>query len=51
MSFVYDWSTKSSEIVMWDAKTMDDKPVFRAATHARVPHGFHSFFVTENELE
>jgi carotenoid cleavage dioxygenase-like enzyme len=48
MSFVYDWKTKSSEIVMWDALTMDDEPVFRAATKARVPHGFHSYFVPEN---
>ena len=45
MTFVYDWSTDSSEIVMWDAKSMNDEPVFRAATKERVPHGFHSYFV------
>jgi len=51
MTFVYDWSNSTSEIVMWDAKTMDVEPVFRAATKARVPQGFHSYFVHEDELE
>jgi len=32
MSFVYDWATKKSEFVMWDAKTMDETPVLRAET-------------------
>jgi len=51
MSFVFDWSTNSSEIVIWDAKTMSDEPILRAPTKARVPHGFHSFFVPEDDLE
>jgi len=51
MSFVYDWEKKTSEFVMWDAKTMADDPVFSAPTQARVPHGFHTFFVQEDDLE
>jgi carotenoid cleavage dioxygenase-like enzyme len=51
MSFVFDWDKNTSEFVMWDAKTMDDKPVFSAPTKARVPHGFHTFFVPEVDLE
>jgi len=45
MSFVYDWETRKSEFVMWDAKTMDPTPVMRAETNERVPNGFHTFFV------
>ena len=51
MCFVWDWETEESEFVMWDAKTMDETPVFRARTKARVPHGFHTFFVHEDDLE
>ena len=51
MSFVYDWETKTSEFVMWDAKTMDDEPVMVAPTKIRVPNGFHTIFVPEDELE
>jgi carotenoid cleavage dioxygenase-like enzyme len=45
MSFVYDWETNKSEFVMWDAKTMDNKPILRADCNLRVPNGFHTFFV------
>ena len=51
MTFVYDWDSDQSELVMWDAKTMEEKPVLRAKMKTRVPHGFHSYFVTEDELE
>lgn len=51
MSFVYDWTTKTSEFMMWDAKTMDETPVFSAPTRSRVPHGFHTYFVSEKDLE
>jgi len=51
MSFVYDTATDKSEFVMWDAKTMDPTPVLRTSCKARVPHGFHTFFVHEDELE
>ena len=51
MSFVYDYETDKSEFVMWDAKTMDSTPVLRTSCKARVPHGFHTYFVHENDLE
>ena len=51
MSFVYDWETKTSEFVMWDALSMSEEPVFVAPTKVRVPNGFHSIFVPEAELE
>lgn len=51
MTFVWDWSSQTSEIVMWDAKTMDEEPILRVATRSRVPMGFHSYFVPEDELE
>ena len=37
MSFVYDWEKKSSEFVMWDAKTMADERRRRR----RSPHPVH----------
>lgn len=51
MSFVYDWVTKKSEFVMWDAKSMSDEPIMVAPTKVRVPNGFHSIFIAETELE
>ena len=51
MTFVFDCETNKSEFVMWDAKTMDSKPVVRAQTQERVPNGFHTYFVHEDELE
>ena len=51
MSFVYDWEAKTSEFVMWDAKTMDEVPVVAVKTKDRVPHGFHTTFVAEKDLE
>ena len=32
MCFDYDWKTQTSKFVMWDAKTMDSKPVLQART-------------------
>ena len=51
MSFVYDYKTDSSEFVMWDAKTMEEEPVLRASCKTRVPNGFHTFFVQDDDLE
>jgi carotenoid cleavage dioxygenase-like enzyme len=51
MTFLYDWETKKSEFVMWDAKTMSDEAVMRAEMNKRVPNGFHSYFVAEGDLE
>lgn len=51
MSFVYDWKTEKTEFRMWDAKTMDETPVLRAETNKRVPNGFHTFFVNDQDLD
>jgi carotenoid cleavage dioxygenase-like enzyme len=51
MTFLYDWDTKESEFVMWNAKTMSDEAVMRAPMNKRVPHGFHTYFVAEDQLE
>jgi len=51
MCFVYDWQTQTSEFVMWDAKTMDSRPVLQARTNERVPNGIHTFFVPEDQLQ
>jgi len=51
MTFVHDWTTNTSEFVMWDALTMQEEPVLRVALKRRVPYGFHSYFVTEEEME
>lgn len=36
---------------MWDAKSMSDEAVMRAPMNKRVPNGFHSNFVIEDDLE
>jgi len=43
MTFVYDWATKESSFVMWDAKTLE--VCVEAPLKDRVPHGFHGLFV------
>ena len=50
MCFVYDWKTKETQFVMWDAHTFQKDSVFEANTKSRVPHGFHTYFVTETEM-
>lgn len=51
MSFVYDWKTDKSQFLMWDAKTMNSNPALRADCECRVPNGFHTFFVQDDDLE
>lgn len=43
MTFVYDWETKQSSFMMWDAQTFELK--VDAPLKDRVPHGFHGLFV------
>lgn len=47
MTTVYDWKSNKSQFVMWDAKTL--KVVLKADLDTRVPNGFHSTFVQEND--
>ena len=46
MTFVHDWTTDSSQFVMWDAKTLDC--ILKADLGVRVPNGFHGTFVHES---
>lgn len=47
MTCMHDWKQDKAQFVMWDAKTM--KEVVRCNMKSRVPHGFHSYFVHEND--
>lgn len=49
--FVHDENTGKSEVNVIDAKTMSSEPVAVVPLPARVPYGFHAFFVTEEQLK
>ncbi len=54
MTAVHNWKTDESEFVMWDASALGEggnEPVLRAGLEQRVPNGFHSMFVPEEELD
>jgi len=52
MTVVHDWKADKSQFVMWDSKAMnndgDKVEVLRTDLEQRVPYGFHSTFVHEN---
>ncbi|KAJ3697814.1 hypothetical protein LUZ61_001519 [Rhynchospora tenuis] len=48
--FVHDENTGKSAVNVIDAKTMSSEPVAVVELPARVPYGFHAFFVTEEQL-
>jgi len=45
MTIVYDWSTKKSQLVIWDACSLNE--LLRMQLRDRVPEGFHTVFVEE----
>ncbi|XP_024518892.1 carotenoid 9,10(9',10')-cleavage dioxygenase 1 isoform X2 [Selaginella moellendorffii] len=51
ISFVYDEGAGKSEAVVIDAKTMAADPVAVVSIPVRIPYGFHSIFVNEDQLE
>ena len=51
VTYVYDEVKNESECVVYDAKTMNNKPVARVKLPSRVPYGFHCTFVTEDQLK
>jgi carotenoid cleavage dioxygenase-like enzyme len=51
LTFVYDESTKTSDFVVYDAKTMSSDPVALVCLPVRVPHGFHGLFISEAQLK
>lgn len=42
--------TVRTDLCVWNAKTMDEKPIAVVKLPARVPLGFHALFVSEAEL-
>ena len=51
IGFVHDEARESSELLILDARTMDEKPVARVTIPGRVPHGFHALWVPDDEGE
>ncbi|KAL6763314.1 retinal pigment epithelial membrane protein-domain-containing protein [Haematococcus lacustris] len=49
--YVYDPTLDTSTMNVYDAKTMDPEPLARVRLPRRVPHGFHTLFVTEKQLK
>ena len=53
VTFVHDElaGSKGSSLVVYDAKTMSDKPVARVPLPHRVPYGFHCHHMNEEEFQ
>lgn len=51
MTYVHDDTSGSSELVVYDARTMSGVPVASVQLPQRVPYGFHGTFVTETEFQ
>lgn len=45
MSYVYDASAGTSELVILDAGAVEEEPVARVLIPARIPYGFHGAWV------
>jgi len=51
LTFVFDENTSSSQFLIFDAKTMSDKPLASVHLPQRVPYGFHGIYVTEDQIQ
>ncbi|CAM6085521.1 unnamed protein product [Calypogeia fissa] len=51
LSFVHDENTGKSEVVVIDGRTMSSNPVAVIEIPSRVLYGFHSLFMTEEQLQ
>ncbi|KXS15832.1 carotenoid oxygenase [Gonapodya prolifera JEL478] len=49
--FVRNEEAETSELHVYDAKSMDAKPVARITLPHRVPFGFHGLWVTQEQIE
>ncbi|KAK9074325.1 hypothetical protein SSX86_006923 [Deinandra increscens subsp. villosa] len=49
--FTHDEGTGKSTVTVIDAKTMSPDSVAIVSLPQRVPHGFHAFFVTEEQIQ
>ncbi|MEO0459073.1 MAG: carotenoid oxygenase family protein [Cyanobacteria bacterium P01_A01_bin.114] len=50
LTFVYDATQDSSELIVIDAKNFTDEPVARILLPQRVPYGFHGIWISEADL-
>lgn len=50
LTFVYDETSKSSELLVLDAADFPAPPVARIAIPARVPYGFHGLWIGRSQL-
>jgi carotenoid cleavage dioxygenase-like enzyme len=50
ITFVYDQSSKTSEMVVVNAQDMTAEPVARVLIPQRVPYGFHGTWISEEQL-
>jgi carotenoid cleavage dioxygenase len=50
VTFVYDTSEDSSELVVVNAQDMNAEPVARVLIPQRVPYGFHGAWLSEDQL-
>ena len=46
MTFVYDESTETSELLVLDAQQVTDEPIARVLIPQRVPYGFHGTWIS-----
>ncbi len=51
LTFVHDTNQDTSELVVIDGKNFTAEPVARVIMPQRVPYGFHSVWVTEEQLQ
>ena len=53
IDIVYDKTTDSSELCIWDAKTLIEspEPIAKVVAPRRIPYGVHASFLTTEELE
>eukprot|EP00192_Tetraselmis_astigmatica_P018282 CAMPEP_0117677236 /NCGR_PEP_ID=MMETSP0804-20121206/16637_1 /TAXON_ID=1074897 /ORGANISM="Tetraselmis astigmatica, Strain CCMP880" /LENGTH=256 /DNA_ID=CAMNT_0005486505 /DNA_START=354 /DNA_END=1123 /DNA_ORIENTATION=+ len=51
LTYVYDEAAKTSDLLVFDALSMDPKPLAKALLPQRVPNGFHALFVSEKQLQ
>jgi len=51
MTYIHDEKTEQSYFVIYDAKTMDSRPVTKVPISSRVPYGFHGLHVTEKQIQ
>jgi carotenoid cleavage dioxygenase-like enzyme len=50
VTFVYDTSDETSQLVVVNAQDINAEPIARVLIPQRVPYGFHGTWITEEQL-